>query len=150
MDNIGVFDWSAPLPGGGYHLEQADGTAWMALFCQNMSQIAIELAAHDHTYADMAEKFFDHFLWIARGINRVGPNGMWDEEDGFYYDVLRQPDGTATRLKVRSMVGLLPICAIIIVEPWHRDRVPDLVARYWERLRLNPELLQEIHTGPAT
>ena len=149
LDNIGVFDRSAPLPGGG-HLEQADGTAWMALFCQNMGQIAIELAAHDHTYADMAEKFLDHFLWIARGINRVGPNGMWDEEDGFYYDVLRSPDGTATRLKVRSMVGLLPICAISIIEPWHRDRVPDLVERYWERLRLNPELLQEIHpTGPG-
>jgi hypothetical protein len=149
LDNIGVFDRSAPLPGGG-HLEQADGTAWMALFCQNMSQIAMELAAHDTTYLDMAEKFYDHFLWIARGINRVGPNGMWDEEDGFYYDVLREPNGNATRLKVRSMVGLLPICAITIVEPWQRDRAPDLVAKIWERFRQNPEVLREIHpTGPG-
>ena len=109
LDNIGVFDRSSPLPCGG-HLEQADGTAWMALFCQNMSEIAIELAAADPSYADMATKFIDHFLWIAKAMNQVGPDGMWDEEDGFYYDILRYPDGRAA-LKVRSMVGLLPLCA---------------------------------------
>ena len=123
LDNIGVFDRSAPLPTGGY-LEQADGTAWMALFCQNMAEIAVELAAHDPFYEDMAIKFVEHFLWIAHAMNQVGTEGMWDEEDGFYYDVLRLPDGSATRLKVRSMVGLLPLCATTVIEPWQRERVP--------------------------
>jgi len=148
LDNIGVFDRSAALPGGG-HLEQADGTAWMGLFCQNMAEIAVELVAYDSTYADMAEKFMNHFLGIARGINRVGREGMWDEEDGFYYDVLRTPDGRSTRLKVRSMVGLLPLCAITIIEPWQRERVPVVTERFWERLQRSPELLRDIHpTGP--
>ena len=98
----------------------------------------------------MAEKFLDHFLGIARGMNRLGPGGMWDEEDGFYYDVLRTPDGEAKRLKVRSMVGLLPLCAISIIEPWQRERAPLVVARFWERLERTPELLREIHpTGPG-
>jgi hypothetical protein len=149
LDNIGVFDRSAPLPGGG-HLEQADGTAWVSLFCQNMLEIVIELAANDTSYVDMASKFVEHFLWIARGMNRVGPNGMWDEEDGFYYDVLRLPDGTATRLKVRSMVGLLPLCATTIIEPWQRERVPETVTDLLNHLRRRPELLQNIHpTGPG-
>ena len=123
LDNIGVFDRSAPLPTGG-HLEQADGTAWVSMFCQNMLEIAVELAAHDPFYEDMAMKFADHFLWIARAMNQTGPEGMWDEEDGFYYDVLRLPDGSARRLKVRSMVGLLPLCATTVIEPWQRERVP--------------------------
>src|SRR5260370_5399666 len=137
LDNIGVFDRSAPLPGGG-HLEQADGTAWMALFCQNMLEIAVELAAYDTSYEEMAAKFIDHLLWIAKAMNHVGPHGMWDEEDGFYYDVLRYPDGRATRLKVRSMVGLLPLCAVTVVEPWQRDRVPQAVAMLRERLAPMP------------
>ena len=95
LDNIGVFDRSAPLPTGG-HLEQADGTAWMALYCQNMLEIAVELAARDPTYEEMATKFGEQFLWIARAMNSTGPDGMWDEEDGFYYDVLRVPDGSAS------------------------------------------------------
>jgi hypothetical protein len=149
LDNIGVFDRSAPLPTGG-HLEQADGTAWMALFCQNMLEIGVEIAAFDRTYADLVAKFADHLLWIAAGMNRVGPDGMWDEEDGFYYDVLRLPDGSATRLKVRSMVGLLPLCATVVVEPWMRERVPVVVHHFAERLRRMPELLQSIHpTGPG-
>jgi hypothetical protein len=90
LDNIGVFDRSAPLPTGGY-LEQADGTAWVSLFCQNMAEIAVELAVHDATYEGMATKFLDHLLWIANAMNHTGPDGMWDEEDGFYYDVLRFP-----------------------------------------------------------
>ena len=105
-----------PLPTGG-HLEQADGTAWVSLFCQNMLEISIELAAHDSFFEDMAIKFANHFLWIAQAMNHTGPDGMWDEEDGFYYDVLRLPDGSATRLKVRSMVGLLPLCATTVIEP---------------------------------
>ena len=104
LDNIGVFDRSAPLPTGG-HLEQADGTAWVALFCQNMIEIAVELAAHDPTYEELASTYTMEFMLIAHAMNTVGPAGMWDEEDGFYYDVLRLPDGSAQRLKVRSMVG---------------------------------------------
>jgi hypothetical protein len=149
LDNIGVFDRSSPLPSGG-HLEQADGTAWMALFCQNMVEIAIELAAHDPTHADMAAKLCDHFLWIARGMNRVGPNGMWDEEDGFYYDVLRMSDGSSSRLKVRSMVGLLPICATTVIERWQRERLPEAIDSFLTRLKRTPGLLESIHpTGPG-
>jgi hypothetical protein len=106
LDNIGVFDRSAPLPTGGY-LEQADGTAWMALFSLNMLEISVELALHDTTYGDMALKFLQHFISIASATIHAGGNtGMWDEEDGFFYDVLQLPDGQAQRLKVRSMVGL--------------------------------------------
>jgi hypothetical protein len=149
LDNIGVFDRSAALPTGG-HLEQADGTAWVSLFCQNMLEISIELAAHDSFFEDMAIKFADHFLLIANAMNQTGPDGMWDEEDGFYYDVLRLPDGSATRLKVRSMVGLLPLCATTLIEPWQRERVPRVGQVLGERLRRRPELLNSIHpTGPA-
>ena len=149
LDNIGVFDRSAPLPTGG-HLEQADGTAWVALFCQNMLEIAVELAAHDPTYEDLAVTYAIEFLLIARAMNTVGPHGMWDEEDGFYYDVLRLPDGTATRLKVRSMVGLLPLCATTAVEKWQRERVPRLTAAFRDRMRRMPELFESIHpTGPG-
>ena len=149
LDNIGVFDRSAPLPTGGY-LEQADGTAWMALFCQNMGELSLELVAHDPTYEDLTSKFMEHFLWIAAALNRLGPDGMWDEEDGFYYDVLRLPDGSATRLKVRSMVGLLPLCATTVIEPWQRQRVPQVVEHFAARLQRMPELLATIHpTGPG-
>jgi len=149
LDNIGVFDRSAPLPTGGY-LEQADGTAWMALFCENMLEIAFELAAHDPTYEELATNYGMHLLLIARAMNGIGPDGMWDEEDGFYYDVLRLPDGGATRLKVRSMVGLLPLCATTAVDRWQRERVPKLTARMQERLRRMPELREAIHpTGPG-
>jgi len=149
LDNIGVFDRSAPLPTGGY-LEQADGTAWVALYAQNMLEIAIELAANDSAYEELATNVGMQFLLIARAMNAIGPDGMWDEEDGFYYDVLRLPDGSATRLKVRSMVGLLPLCATTVVERWQRERVPALTAGFLERLRRMPELLQSIHaTGPG-
>jgi len=149
LDNIGVFDRSAPLPTGGY-LEQADGTAWMTLFGQNMAEIAIELAAFDPFYEDMAVKFSNHLLWIARAINQTGPDGMWDEEDGFYYDVLRLPDGTAHRLKVRSMVGLLPLCATTVIEPWQRERVPKASDALRDRHQRMPQLRESIHpTGPG-
>jgi hypothetical protein len=144
LDNIGVFDRSAPLPTGG-HLEQADGTAWMALFCQNMLEIGVEIAGYDPTYQDLAGKFAEHLLWIAKAINHVGSDGMWDEEDGFYYDVLRLPNGSATRLKVRSMVGLLPICATSVIEPWQREQVPRVTADFRQRLRRMPELLLSMH-----
>ncbi len=149
LDNIGVFDRSAPLPTGG-HLEQADGTAWMALFTQNMGELAVELAAQDRSYEDMVFKFVEHFLYIAAAMNRPGSDGMWDEEDGFYYDLLRLPDGSATRLKVRSLVGLLPLCATTVIEAWQRERVPRAVTGFQARARQMPELLKSIHpTGPG-
>jgi hypothetical protein len=144
VDNIGVLDRSAPLSAGG-RLEQADGIAWMALFSQNMLEIAVELATQDRTFEDMAVKFVDHFLAIGNALNRTGHLGMWDEEDGFYYDVLREPNGRATRLKVRSMVGLLPLCATTVVEPWQRERVPRVEAHFRERIRRSPGLLDGIH-----
>jgi hypothetical protein len=149
LDNIGVFDRSAPLPTGG-HLEQADGTAWMALFCQNMIEIAVELAARDPSFEDMALKFVDHVLWIGHAINRTGQEGMWDDEDGFYYDVLRLPDGSARRLKVRSMVGLLPLCATTVIEAWQREQIPGIAGLLAERARRMPELFKSLHpTGPG-
>jgi len=144
LDNIGVFDRSAPLPTGGY-IEQADGTAWVSLFALNMLEIALELASHDEYYEDMAMKLAEHFLWIAHAMNQLGPDGMWDEEDGFYYDVLRLPDGSARRLKVRSMVGLLPLCATTVIEPWQRERMPRVVKTLRERLERMPELRDSIH-----
>jgi hypothetical protein len=144
LDNIGVFDRSSPLPTGGC-LEQADGTAWMALFCQNMLEICVELAAVDPSFDEMASRFCDHFLWIAAALNNVGPDGMWDEEDGFYYDVLRLPDGRAQRLKVRSLVGLLPMCATTVIEPWQRERMPKLMERMRIRIEQMPQLIKNIH-----
>jgi hypothetical protein len=149
LDNIGVFDRSAPLPTGG-HLEQADGTAWMSLFSQNMLEIAIELASRDAHYQDMVFKFIEHFYFIATAMNVSGDDGMWDEEDGFYYDLLRLPDGSSQRLKVRSLVGLLPICATTIIEKWQRDRIPGAMAIIADRVRRMPELRTKIHpTGPG-
>ena len=149
LDNIGVFDRSAPLPTGG-HLEQADGTAWMALFSQNMLELAAELAAHDPIYEDLVAKFSEHFYYIAAGMNRSGLDGMWDEEDGFYYDLLCLPDGSSQRLKVRSMVGLLPLCATTVIEKWQRERIPRAMAQIQDRVRRTPELEQTVHpTGPG-
>jgi hypothetical protein len=150
LDNIGVFDRSAPLPTGG-HLDQADGTSWVSLFCQNMLEISAELAAQDPYFEDMAVKFGEHLLWIAHAMNhQMGSKGMWDEEDGFYYDVLRLPDGSVTPLKVRSMVGLLPLCATTVTEPWQRERVPRLMEMFTQRLQRMPELRDSFHpTGPG-
>jgi hypothetical protein len=149
LDNIGVFDRSAPLPTGGY-LEQADASAWIALFCQNMIDLTIEIAARDRSFADMCVKYIQHFFFIAHGMNHTGAEGMWDEEDGFYYDLLRLPDGSAQRLKVRSMVGLLPLCATTVVEDWQRQRVRSFADAVRERLGRMPELMQSIHaTGPG-
>ncbi len=144
LDNIGVFDRSAPLPTGG-HLEQADGTAWMSLFCQAMLDMGSVITAVDPAFEDVSVKLAEHFLWIAHALNRPGPGGMWDEEDGFYYDVLRLPDGTATRLKVRSMVGLLPICAATVLEHADFERMPRLLEHLRQRVEQFPELLGTIH-----
>jgi hypothetical protein len=149
LDNIGIFDRSAPLPTGG-NLEQADGTAWMALFSQNMLELASELVLHDKSYEEMIVKFTQHFMFIAQAMNANGPDGMWDEEDGFYYDLLRLPDGSARRLKVRSLVGLLPLCATSIIEKEQRDRVPGAMMTIRDNQRRMPELMESIHpTGPG-
>jgi len=141
LDNIGVFDRSAPLPTGG-HLEQADGTAWMAFYCQCMLQIAIELALHDPTYERMVVKFAKHFAWISLAMKNLGSEheGMWDEEDGFFYDVLRKPDGTATRLKVRSLVGLLPLCAATVFHGEVRKHMPSVVRKFTKFLADHPKM----------
>jgi hypothetical protein len=144
LDNIGVFDRSSPVPTGG-SLEQADGTAWVCMFAQNMLEIAVELTAYDPFYEDMAVKFAEHFIWIAGAMNQMGNEGMWDEEDGFYYDVLRLPDGNAKRLKVRSMVGLLPLCATTVIERWQRERMPRVMSVLQERVQRMPWLRDSIH-----
>jgi len=144
LDNIGIFDRSAPLPTGGY-LEQADGTAWMCLFCENMLEIAAELARTDADYADMAVKFVQHFLWIASSMTHMGETGMWDEEDGFFYDVLRLPNGKSQRLKVRSMVGLLPLVAATVVDGMILTKYPELTERMTNFIKARPEVIATIH-----
>ena len=117
LDNVGVFDRSAPLPTGGY-ISQADGTAWMAMYALNLMRIALELASANHAYEDLATKFFEHFLYIANAMTMMaGAFGLWDERDEFYYDVLNLPDGQSTPMRVRSMVGLIPLFAVEVVEP---------------------------------
>ena len=150
LDNIGVFDRSAPLPTGGY-LEQADGTAWMALFSMNMLEISTELALQDEAFAEMPLKFIQHFVSIASATIHAGGNtGMWDEEDGFFYDVLQLPDGGARRLKVRSMVGLLPFCAVTVFEGEFREKFPEQVKRLKGFLDARPELVDFIHYPEKT
>jgi hypothetical protein len=139
LDNIGVFDRSAPLPTGGY-LEQADGTAWMALFSQNMLEISVQLALADPEYLEMCLKFLEHYLWIASSMSHCGDTGMWDEEDGFFYDVLRLPDGRSVRLKVRSMVGLLPFCAVTVFEGKVFAKYPEARERMDRFLAARPEI----------
>ena len=128
LDNIGVFDRSAGLPTGG-HLEQADGTAWMAFYSQCMLRIALELALHDRVYEDLALKFYEHFMWIAGAMNRASAHDddLWDEADGFFYDLLRLPNGQAVRLKVRSMVGLLSVCASTVFPAEVLERLPRFI-----------------------
>jgi hypothetical protein len=127
LDNIGVFDRSKPLPGGG-QLEQADGTAWMAFSCSTMLSMALELAVDNPAYEDMASKFFEHFIEIADAMNTLGGNGLWDEEDGFYYDQLHI-DGHQLPLKVRSVVGIIPLFAVLVIEPKVIDRLPAFKKR---------------------
>jgi hypothetical protein len=148
LDNIGVFDRSSTLPTGG-SLEQADGTAWMAFYSQNMLEMALVLADHDPAYEEIAFKFLENFIWISYAMDKVGEqrDDMWDEEDGFYYDVLRLPDGEAFRLKVRSMVGLLPLCASTVFEQDTLTRHPklmELIALFRKR---HPEVIA--HVAPT-
>ena len=148
LDNIGVFDRSAQLPTGG-SLEQADGTAWMAFYCQNMLEMALILCEYDPMYEEIAFKFVQHFMWIAYAMDRLGEHHdeMWDEQDGFFYDLLRLPDGQAMRLKVRSLVGLLPLCASTVVEPDFATRYPRLMEMIALFRKRHPELIS--HVAPT-
>jgi hypothetical protein len=149
LDNIGVFDRSAQLPTGG-HLDQADGTAWMAFYCQNMLEIALILTDYDSMYEDIAYRFAEHFIWITYAMDRIGENHdeMWDTKEGFFYDLLHFPNGDAIRLKVRSMVGLLPLCASSVFEAQgilaRHPRLKELIELFKKR---HPELLN--HIAPA-
>ena len=145
LDNIGVFDRSAQLPTGG-SLEQADGTAWMAFYCQCMVEMALELCEYDPMYEEITFKFIQHFMWIAYAMDRIGEHHdeMWDEQDGFFYDLLRLPDGQAMRLKVRSLVGLLPLCASTVFEPDFATRYPKLMEMIALFRKRHPELVSHI------
>ncbi|HEX9818560.1 MAG TPA: glucosidase, partial [Methylomirabilota bacterium] len=151
LDNIGVFDRSAPLPTGG-HIEQSDGTAWMGMYCLNMLAIALELAREDPSYQDVASKFFEHFVYIAHAMDDMGHEGLslWDEADGFYYDVLHA-DGHHRPLKVRSMVGLVPLFAVETLEPEVIDALPGFKRRMQWFIDNRPELREHVQevAGPG-
>ncbi len=142
LDNIGVFDRSKPLPTGG-HLEQADGTAWMAFYCATMLSIALELAADDPSYEDIASKFFEHFVSITDAMNSLGGTGLWDEQDGFYYDVLNA-NGTTVPLRIRSMVGIIPLFAVEVLEQEVIDRLPGFKKRLEWFLKHRQDLARHI------
>ena len=141
LDNIGVFDRSAQLPTGG-HIDQADGTSWMAMYALNLMRIALELAQYNAVYEDIATKFFEHFLHIAEAMNNLGEEGigLWDDHDKFFYDVLHTPDGRMTPLKVRSMVGLIPLFAVETLEPELLEKVPQFKQRLEWFLNYRPDL----------
>jgi hypothetical protein len=147
LDNIGVFDRSAPLPTGG-HIEQSDGTSWMGMYCLNMLAIALELARQDPAYEDVASKFFEHFVYIAHAVHDLGDQGinLWDETDGFYYDVLHG-NGVAHPMKVRSMVGLIPLFAVETLEPEAIDRLPGFKRRMQWFVDNHPEFREHVETA---
>ncbi|HMO18010.1 MAG TPA: glucosidase [Oligoflexia bacterium] len=141
LDNIGVFDRSAPLPTGGY-INQADGTSWMAMYCLNLMRISLELAKHNSIYEDIASKFFEHFLFIAQAMTNMAEEGigLWDEKDGFFYDVLQLPEGKSEVLRLRSMVGLIPLFAVEALEPELLERLPNFHRRLKWVFENRPEL----------
>jgi len=142
LDNVGVFDRSKPLPGGG-HLDQADGTAWMAFYCTTMLAIALELARDNAAYADIASKFFEHFMAITQAMNRLGGTGLWDPQDGFYYD-LAHVDGQTFPMRVRSVVGLIPLLAAESLEEQHLQHLPLFKKRLQWFLENKPEVASHI------
>jgi hypothetical protein len=153
LDNIGVFDRSAPLPTGG-HIEQSDGTSWMAMYCLNMLAIALELARENPAYEDVASKFFEHFVYIAHAMHHLGGDGinLWDDEDGFYYDVLHSETMPPLRMKVRSIVGLIPLFAVETLEPEIVDRLPGFRRRMQWFIDNRPEFAEhviEAQVGPG-
>ncbi len=145
MDNVGVFDRSSELPTGGY-LEQSDGTSWMGMYCLNLLTIALELAQENPVYEDIATKFFEHFLYISDAMNKIGEaeTSLWDQEDGFYYDVLHLPNHQQVRLKVRSMVGLIPLLAVETLEPEMLERLPGFKKRVEWFIHHRPDLRNNV------
>jgi hypothetical protein len=145
LDNIGLFDRSNPLPTGGY-IEQADGTSWMAMYSLNMLRISLELAVHKPVYEHMATKFLEHFLYIAGALNNMGNSneGLWDDEDNFYYDILHLPDGETKRLKIRSMVGLIPFFAVETLKKEALDKLPIFRERLEYFLKKRPDLASNV------
>jgi hypothetical protein len=145
LDNIGVFDRNDKLPTGG-HLAQSDGTSWMAMYCLNMMAIALELAEEDDAYEDVASKFWEHFLYISNAMNNRGSHNisLWNEEDGFYYDVLHLHGETDLPLKVRSMVGLIPLFAVLTIEPEMLDKLPNFKRRLNWFLENRPDLTKDV------
>ncbi|HSM81095.1 MAG TPA: glucosidase, partial [Nodosilinea sp.] len=145
LDNIGVFDRSAPLPTGGT-LEQSDGTSWMAMYCLNMLEMALELALDNPVYEDMATKFFEHFIYIADAMNHIGDDQtrLWNEEDGFFYDVLHLPHGERVQMKVRSLVGLIPLCAVMTLEPDTLKCLPNFARRMQWFIQNRPALKRNV------
>ncbi|MCP9469645.1 MAG: glucosidase [Nitrospira sp.] len=147
LDNIGVFDRSKPLPTGG-RLEQADATSWMAMYCLNMLSIALELARENRAYEDVASKFFEHFVYICRAMNNIGGEKieLWDKEDGFFYDVLHLPDGRTLPLKIRSLVGLIPLCAVETLDSELIDRLPRFKHRMQWFIENRPDFSSHVET----
>jgi hypothetical protein len=145
LDNIGVFDRNRPLPSGGL-LEQSDGTSWMAMYTLNMLAIAMELARQDHAYEDVASKFFEHFIYIADAMNNLGADGvsLWNEGDGFYYDVVRLPSGENVPIKLRSMVGLIPLLAVEVLDPGMVDKLPNFRHRLEWFIQHRPDLTSNV------
>ena len=150
LDNIGVFDRSAPLPTGGY-IEQSDGTSWMGMYCLNMLAMALELAHEDPAYEDVASKFFEHFVYIARATHDRGGEGisLWNEADGFFYDVLHLPDGRLQPLTVRSMVGLIPLFAVETIEPEMLRKLPAFARRMQWFIDNRPEFAEHVEMVEA-
>jgi hypothetical protein len=151
LDNVGVFDRSAPLPTGG-HIEQSDGTSWMGMYCLNMLAIALELAEQDASYQDVASKFFEHFVYICRAMNNMANEGieLWDARDGFYYDVLHLPDGRHFPLRVRSIVGLVPLFAIETLESDIVDKLPGFKRRMQWFIENRPEFGDNVETSTSS
>lgn len=151
LDNIGVFDRSKPLPTGGY-IQQSDGTSWMAMYSLNMLHIALELTKHDPVYEDIASKFFEHFIYIADAMNSIGKHStdLWDETDQFYYDVLNLPDGEQIRLKIQSIVGLIPLFAIALIPQERLDQLPNFKRRAIWFLENRPQLVEDMSYLAAT
>ena len=151
LDNIGVFDRSSPL-GPGNFIEQSDGTSWMAMFCLDMLAMSMELAHDDPAYEDVASKFFEHFVYIAQAMNDIGGEGigLWDDKDGFYYDVLHLGKTTHLPMKVRSMVGLIPLFAVETFEPEDLARLPGFVKRMEWFLKHNPDVSEHVDMSQKT
>jgi hypothetical protein len=147
LDNIGVFDRSAPLPTGG-HIEQSDATSWMGMYCLNMLTIALELARDNRAYEDVASKFFEHFVYICRAMNNIGREKieLWDREDGFFYDVLHLPNGETKHMKVRSMVGLIPLFAVETLDSELVDSLPRFKHRMQWFIENRPDFAQHLET----